>query len=130
MNNNTLYTGSSLLIHFTAKDKDGSELDISAYSKKAVFRSSGRVRIEAEIKEVSNSSFEILLSGEDTKQLGSGMLTLVLSLKDGADERTVRACIVQLANPERQSCTPLTDTGSIDQTITIENPQEEQSWNS
>lgn len=122
-----LYIGSSLTILFSAKNASGQELDISTYEKK-IFVSSGNFkRIEADITSISNSSFNVSLTGEHTKQLGSGLLQVVVELTKGEDKRIGKTTPLTLISPNSsngcQGNTIILDKGCVNASMTISNTQ-------
>lgn len=95
-----IFTGSSIAILFHAKDGQGIDLDISTYEKKITLSSGNITSIEAEITDLSASSFSVSLKGDETKKLGEGLLGIIIELRKEEDMRIGKLCPLYLKNPK------------------------------
>lgn len=129
-NNNIMkqiYSGSSVIIHFTARDASGNLLDISEFNKKVFVFGMYSKHVELDLDIVSNSSFKAFISGDRTKSFGSGQLNVLVELSKGEDRRIGKTTPLSLISPISSNGghgnTIILDKGCVNAPMTLSNAQ-------
>lgn len=104
------YIGESLKIVFNTVDSHSNPIDLTGYEKivSISINNKDNVRLSSKrnpqqyfppIEDLSQSSFQIALSGEDTEALGTGTMRVLVEMSKDGETRIATACVIELADP-------------------------------